>query len=118
MDIEQLERHLSDLEDYMLNLESKINRPNSSDSVLKDHACFIHFISKLCACCGINYENQTRTSGKKAASTFKKAANSKVVKFKEAEGTLCKQYQDNKGLLRITDKKILNTQTMLFMQEY
>ena len=41
---------------------------------------------------------------KKAASTFKKAANSKVVK--QAGRTLRKQYQDHKGLLRTIDKKI------------
>ena len=42
---------------------------------------------------------------KKAASTFKKAANSKVVKEAGRIRTLRKQYQDHKGLLRTIDKK-------------
>ena len=41
---------------------------------------------------------------KKAASTLKKAANSKVMK--KAGRTLRKQYQDHKVLLRTIDKKI------------
>ena len=62
MDIVHLERRLSDLEDYVLNLERQIQRLNSSDSVLLEDAhCIIRFFAKLCACCGIKYENQTRS---------------------------------------------------------
>ena len=41
---------------------------------------------------------------RKAATTLKKAANSKVVK--NTERVLRKQYRDHKGLLRTIDKKI------------
>ena len=62
MDVENLERRLSELENYVLALERQINKFNSEDRIIvQDAHCLIQFFSRVCECCGIKHANQTRS---------------------------------------------------------
>ena len=73
MDVEKLERRLSELENYVLALERQISQLNSEERIIvQDAHCLIQFFARVCDCCGIKHAHKTR-SAKKSSDNFKES---------------------------------------------
>ena len=73
-DAERLERHISELENYVLALERQINKLNSEERIIvEDIHCLIQFFAQLCECCGVKHANKTRST-KESSYDFKESS--------------------------------------------
>ena len=53
-DVQRFERHLSELENYVLALDKQIGKLNSKERIIaEDTHCLIQFFSHLCDCLGV-----------------------------------------------------------------
>ena len=74
IDAEQLERRISELENYVLAWERQINKLNSEERIfVEDAHCLIQFFSRLCECCSVKHANKTRST-KESSYDFKESS--------------------------------------------